>query len=52
MHTRCQLSTRPGGESVTPAHVQSYLEVFTLRFGRRSSGRGLDFPRLIEPPQP
>ena len=49
MHTRCQLSTRPGGESVTPAHLQSYLEVFTFRFNRRSSGsRGLVFRRLVE----
>jgi len=41
------LGTHQG--SVTPAHQQSYLEEFTFRFNRRSSGsRGLVFRRLIE----
>lgn len=41
------LGTHQG--SVTPAHLQSYLEEFTFRFNRRSSGsRGLVFRRLIE----
>jgi len=35
--------------SVDPAHLQSYLEEFTFRFNRRSSGsRGLVFRRLLE----
>ena len=41
------LGTHQG--SVTPAHLQSYLEEFTFRFNRRSSGsRGLVFHRLME----
>jgi uncharacterized Zn finger protein (UPF0148 family) len=41
------LGTHQG--SVTPAHLQSYLEEFTFRFNRRSSGsRGLVFRRLLE----
>ena len=41
------LGTHQG--SVDPAHLQSYLEEFTFRFNRRSSGkRGLVFRRLIE----
>ena len=41
------LGTHQG--SVTPAHLQSYLEEFTFRFNRRSSGsRGLVFRRLME----
>jgi transposase-like protein len=41
------LGTHQG--SVVPAHLQSYLEEFTFRFNRRSSGsRGLVFQRLIE----
>jgi len=41
------LGTHQG--SVTPAHLQSYLEEFTFRFNRRSSGsRGLVFRRLVE----
>jgi len=35
--------------SIDPAHLQSYLEEFTFRFNRRSSGnRGLVFRRLLE----
>ncbi len=35
--------------SVTPEHLQSYLEEFTFRFNRRTSNsRGLVFHRLIE----
>lgn len=35
--------------SVTPAHLQSYLEEFTFRFNRRTSrSRGLVFRRLLE----
>ena len=35
--------------SVDPVHLQSYLEEFTFRFNRRSSGsRGLVFRRLLE----
>lgn len=35
--------------SVVPEHLQSYLEEFTFRFNRRTSGsRGLVFRRLIE----
>lgn len=35
--------------AVAPAHLQSYLEEFTFRFNRRSSGsRGLVFRRLLE----
>lgn len=41
------LGTHQG--SVDPAHLQSYLEEFTFRFNRRSSGsRGLVFRRLLE----
>jgi len=41
------LGTHQG--SVTAAHLQSYLEEFTFRFNRRSSGsRGLVFRRLME----
>jgi transposase-like protein len=41
------LGTHQG--SVTPAHLQSYLEEYTFRFNRRSSGsRGLVFRRLME----
>jgi ISXO2-like transposase domain len=41
------LGTHQG--SVTPAHLQSYLEALTFRFNRRnSSSRGLVFRRLIE----
>ena len=41
------LGTHQG--SVDPVHLQSYLEEFTFRFNRRSSGnRGLVFRRLIE----
>ena len=41
------LGTHQG--SVDPAHLQAYLEEFTFRFNRRSSGkRGLVFRRLIE----
>ena len=35
--------------SIDPVHLQSYLEEFTFRFNRRSSGnRGLVFRRLLE----
>jgi len=41
------LGTHQG--SVTPDHLQSYLEEFTFRFNRRASGsRGLVFRRLLE----
>lgn len=41
------LGTHQG--SVTPAHLQSYLEEFTFRFNRRTSrSRGLVFRRLLE----
>ena len=41
------LGTHQG--SVVPAHLQSYLEEFTFRFNRRTSGsRGLVFRRLLE----
>jgi hypothetical protein len=41
------LGTHQG--SVTPAHLQSYLEEFTFRFNRRHSrSRGLVFRRLLE----
>ncbi|MDP2707473.1 MAG: IS1595 family transposase [Burkholderiales bacterium] len=41
------LGTHQG--AVTPAHLQSYLEEFTFRFNRRTSGsRGLVFHRLLE----
>jgi transposase-like protein len=41
------LGTHQG--SVTPEHLQSYLEEFTFRFNRRTSNsRGLVFRRLIE----
>lgn len=41
------LSTHQG--SVTPDHLQSYLEEFTFRFNRRASrSRGLVFRRLLE----
>jgi len=41
------LGTHQG--SVDPVHLQSYLEEFTFRFNRRSSGsRGLVFRRLLE----
>ncbi len=41
------LGTHQG--SVTPDHLQSYLEEFTFRFNRRTSrSRGLVFRRLIE----
>jgi len=35
--------------SVTPDHLQAYLEEFTFRFNRRTSAsRGLVFRRLLE----
>jgi transposase-like protein len=41
------LGTHQG--SVTPEHLQSYLEEFTFRFNRRTSrNRGLVFRRLLE----
>lgn len=41
------LGTHQG--SITPEHLQSYLEEFTFRFNRRTSrSRGLVFRRLIE----
>ncbi len=41
------LGTHQG--SVTPGHLQSYLEEFTFRFNRRTSrSRGLVFRRLLE----
>jgi transposase-like protein len=41
------LGTHQG--SVTPRHLQSYLEEFTFRFNRRTSrSRGLVFRRLLE----
>ena len=41
------LGTHQG--SVSDEHLQSYLEEFTFRFNRRTSGsRGLVFRRLIE----
>lgn len=41
------LGTHQG--SVTPYHIQSYLEEFTFRFNRRTSrSRGLVFRRLLE----
>lgn len=41
------LGTHQG--SVTPFHLQSYLEEFTFRFNRRTSrSRGLVFRRLLE----
>ena len=40
-------STHQG--SFVPAHLQSYLEEYTFRFNRRTSGsRGLVFRRLME----
>jgi transposase-like protein len=44
---RWMLGTHHG--SIDPSHLQSYLEEFTFRFNRRSSGsRGLVFRRLLE----
>lgn len=44
---RWLLGTHQG--SVTPNHLQSYLEEFTFRFNRRTSrSRGLVFRRLLE----
>jgi len=44
---RWVLGTHQG--SVTPDHLQSYLEEFTFRFNRRNSrSRGLVFQRLLE----
>lgn len=44
---RWLLGTHQG--SFAPAHLQSYLEEYTFRFNRRSSGsRGLVFRRLLE----
>lgn len=44
---RWVLGTHQG--SVTPDHLQSYLEEFTFRFNRRTSrSRGLVFRRLLE----
>jgi transposase-like protein len=44
---RWLLGTHQG--SVTPDHLQSYLEEFTFRFNRRTSrSRGLVFRRLLE----
>jgi len=44
---RWVLGTHQG--SVTPDHLQSYLEEFTFRFNRRASrNRGLVFQRLLE----
>jgi transposase-like protein len=44
---RWVLGTHQG--SVTPEHLQSYLEEFTFRFNRRTSrSRGLVFQRLLE----
>lgn len=44
---RWLLGTHQG--SVTPDHLQGYLEEFTFRFNRRTSGsRGLVFRRLLE----
>ena len=44
---RSVLGTHQG--SVTPDHLQSYLEEFTFRFNRRTSrSRGLVFRRLLE----
>jgi len=44
---RWLLGTHQG--SVTPEHLQSYLEEFTFRFNRRTSrSRGLVFRRLLE----
>lgn len=44
---RWLLGTHQG--ATTPDHLQSYLEEFTFRFNRRSSGsRGLVFRRLLE----
>ena len=41
------LGTHQG--AIVPAHLQSYLEEFTFRFNRRTSGsRGLVFRRLLE----
>ena len=41
------LGTHQG--SVTPDHLQAYLEEFTFRFNRPTSGnRGLVFRRLLE----
>jgi transposase-like protein len=41
------LGTHQG--SITPAHLQAYLEEFTFRFNRRTSAnRGLVFRRLLE----
>lgn len=44
---RWMLGTHQG--SVTPEHLQSYLEEFTFRFNRRTAGnRGLVFQRLLQ----
>jgi transposase-like protein len=44
---RWVLGTHQG--AIVPAHMQSYLEEFTFRFNRRTSGsRGLVFRRLLE----
>jgi hypothetical protein len=44
---RWMLGTHQG--SVTPEHLQSYLEEFTFRFNRRIAGnRGLVFQRLLQ----
>lgn len=44
---RWLLGTHQG--ATTPAHLQAYLEEFTFRFNRRTSGsRGLVFRRLLE----
>ena len=44
---RWLLGTHQG--ATTPEHLQAYLEEFTFRFNRRSSGsRGLVFRRLLE----
>ena len=41
------LGTHQG--AIVPAHLQSYLEEFTFRFNRRTSGsRGLVFRRLLD----
>jgi len=44
---RWVLGTHQG--AIVPAHLQSYLEEFTFRFNRRTSGsRGLVFSRILE----
>jgi transposase-like protein len=44
---RWVLGTHQG--AIVPAHLQSYLEEFTFRFNRRTSGsRGLVFRRILE----